>query len=82
MERKRRIRGSNGEPINVTEMGFRDFGEHWNEYLLDDGTVMRLKLVLLRVYRWDGHVNNRGEPVYITDSVNATSVSPIDNEEH
>ena len=41
MERRRRIPGPDGEPINVTEIGFRDHGERWNEYLLDDGTVIR-----------------------------------------
>ena len=25
--------------------------EHWNEYLLEDGTILRVKLVLVRAYR-------------------------------
>ena len=43
MERKRRIPGPDGELINVTELGFRDHSERWNEYLLDDGTIERAR---------------------------------------
>ena len=45
MERKRQLPGPDGKPLKVTEVGFRATGEHWNEYLLDDGTVARVKLV-------------------------------------
>ena len=42
MERKRQLPGPDGKPLHVTEVGFRATGEHWNEYLLDDGTVARV----------------------------------------
>ena len=42
MERKRRVTGPDGQLTDATEVGFRTHGEHWNEYLLDDGTVIRL----------------------------------------
>lgn len=81
MERRRRIPGPDGEPVNVTEIGFRDHNERWNEYLLDDGTVIRLKLVVLRVYRWDGHFDHRGDPVYFVDSAEVIAASPLESEE-
>lgn len=30
-------------PRDVIEVGFRALHEHWNEYLLDDGTKIRMK---------------------------------------
>ena len=81
MERRRRIPGPDGEPISVTEVGFSDHYERWNEYLLNDGTVIRLKLVLLQVYRWDGHFDHNGDPVYFVDSADVLAVSPLANEE-
>ena len=81
MERRRRIPGPDGELINVTEIGFRDHNEWWNEYLLDDGTVIRLKLVVSRVYRRDGHFDHSGDPVYYVDSTEVLAVSPLESEE-
>ena len=59
MERKRQIPGPDGKLLNATEVGYRPSGEHWNEYLLDDGTLARVKLIVTGVYRfrrlgWDG----------------------------
>lgn len=76
MERKRRLQLSpGGDPIDVTEIGFRPTGEHWNEYLLDDGTVARLKLVVTTVYRIDGQFDHKGQPAYLIESSNVTAIS-------
>ena len=75
MERKRQIPGPDGKPLDVTEVGFRATGEYWNEYLLDDGTVARVKLVVTNVYRLDGQVDPKGQPAYLIESSNVTSVS-------
>ena len=42
MERKRKVPGPDGDIHGATEVGFHSSDEHWNEYLLDDGTVARL----------------------------------------
>ena len=75
MERKRRLPGPDGSPLEVTEVGFRATGEHWNEYLLDDGTVARVKLVVVNVYRVDGQTDPKGQPVYVIESNNVVAVS-------
>ena len=75
MERKRQLPGPDGNPIRVTEVGFRATGEHWNEYLLDDGTVARVKLVVVNVYRVDGQTDPKGQPVYLIESNNVLSIS-------
>ena len=80
MERKRRIQIPGRGQTDVTEVGFRATGEHWNEYLLDDGTVARVKLVVTSVYRVDGEQDHKGQPVYLIESSNVTSVSAVERE--
>ena len=51
MPRTRRIQGPDGQEREAEPVGFRTSGEHFNEYLLDDGTVLQIKLVLTEVWR-------------------------------
>lgn len=74
MERKKIVNFGQG-PKEVTEVGFRSGGEHWNEYLLDDGTVVRIKLVATEVWRIDGEYDSLGNPQYVVTSTNVTAVS-------
>lgn len=76
MERKRRIPlQPGGPPADVTEVGFQAVGEHWNEYLLDDGTVARLKPIVTNVYRIDGQYDPKGQPAYMIESNNVVAIS-------
>lgn len=78
MARKKKI-NLGGTMVEGTEIGFRPSGEHWNEYLLDDGTVVRIKLVLTSVVRMDGVYDSEGEPVYFVNSQNVMGVSAPDD---
>lgn len=78
MARKRKLTMPDGKVVDGTEMGFRTLGEHWNEYLLDDGTVVRLKPVVLSVIRAEGQTDENGDPVYMVNSQNVLSVSPAE----
>ena len=82
MERKRQIRLPNGDFVDATEIGHRATGEHWSEYLLDDGTVARLKLVVTNVYRVDGQRDAKGQPVYVIESTNVVSISTTEQGDH
>lgn len=79
VERKRMIPGPDGNPVQATEIGFRSSGEHWNEYLLDDGTVVRIKLVATAAHRVDGMFDQEGNPVYVVQSTNVMNVSSPDD---
>lgn len=76
-ERKKQIPTPNG-PLDVTEMPFQTGGEHWNEYLLSDGSVLRLKAVVTEILRVDGKKDAEGNPVYIVKSANVVAVSASD----
>jgi hypothetical protein len=79
VERKRKVPGPNGQLVDGTEIGFRASGEHWNEYLLDDGAVVRLKLVVTEVIRLDDVFDDDGNPGYVTKATTVTSVSAPEN---
>lgn len=74
MPGKRRIRLPNGEEIEAEVIGFRANMEHWNEYFLDDRTVLRLKPVVTEVLRVEGQYDANGNPAYIIQSTNVTAV--------
>lgn len=78
LERKSELPGADG-PVPVTEVGFRSSGENWNEYLLDDGTVFRIKLVVTDIYRVDGAYDDQGNPQYVAKSTNVAAVSASDD---
>lgn len=75
MGRKRKVQLQDGSFIDATIIPFRGDVEHWNEYLLDDGTVVRVKLVATEVVRVDGEYDGEGNPVYVVYSSNVTHVS-------
>jgi hypothetical protein len=64
-----------GREVQATEHLFRATGEFWNEYLVDDGSVLRLKIVMTEVNRLDGEYDDEGQPVYAVKSVKAIRVS-------
>ena len=77
MERKKMVPGPNG-PVEGTELGFQSAGEHWNEYIVDDGTVIKIKLIVTDITRIDGMYDQVGNPVYAAASTNVMSVSAPD----
>ena len=48
--------------------------EFWNTYTLEDGSVVRIKLVAQEILRVDGMWDTDGNPVYVVRSTNVTSV--------
>jgi hypothetical protein len=58
---------------NPTEVDVLDAKERWNEYRLSDGTTMRVKSVVIAVFR-DGQQTADGEPVYSMKSTLITDV--------
>ena len=73
--RKRKVRAPNGEMVEATELSFQNAREHWNEYLLDDGTIIKLKPVATEVFKLDGQYDPQGNPIYILQSTNVLVVN-------
>jgi hypothetical protein len=78
MERRRKERLPDGREIDVIEMPFQTGAEHWNEYVVNDGTVIRLKTVVTDVLKVEGQFDASGNPAYYLKSSQVVSVSPSD----
>lgn len=74
MERKKRV-NFEGRDVEATELSFQVGGENWNQYLIDDGTVIRMKTVVTEVVRIDGEYDAEGNPIYLVRSSNVVAVS-------
>jgi hypothetical protein len=61
-----------------TEIEMLEAKERWSEYRLADGTILRLKPVIIAVFRADGQYTPDGDPVYNMKSTLITDVrAPI-----
>jgi hypothetical protein len=69
-----------GSADNIAEIEILEAREKWSEYRLADGTVLRLKPVMIAIFRNNGQYTPDGDPIYnmkstlITD-VRAASIS-------
>jgi hypothetical protein len=59
---------------NATEVEVVDAKERWSEYQLGDGTTMRVKSVVIAVFREDDRHTPEGEPIYSMKSTLITDV--------
>ena len=57
-----------------TEVEVVEAREAWSEYLLADGTVLRIKPVMIAISRVEGAETTNGEPVYNMKSTLITDV--------
>lgn len=54
----------NGQLTEVVPVQVVKSDELFSTYLLDDGTVLRMKNVVLHVYRLSGQTDIHGQPAY------------------
>ena len=50
-----------GRQVQATPVDVNQSGERWNEYFLEDGTVLKMKLVLKKVFKVDGEYDEEGQ---------------------
>ena len=65
-------------PQNTTEIEILEAKERWSEYRLADGTTLRLRPVMIAVFRADGEYTPDGDPVYNMKSTLITDVRAPD----
>jgi hypothetical protein len=74
--RKKKIRLGPGAPeMEGAVVPFQTVVENFNEYLLSDGTVLNMKVVVTEIVRLDNAYDDQGQPVYFINSQNVTSIS-------
>lgn len=66
--------GQTAEGIEVQAL---KSNEPWAEFTLDDGTVLKLKTLLVSAVRLDGQYDPDGNPVYVLKTTPAISISSV-----
>lgn len=64
---------------DAKEIDFSEEKEYWNEYQLEDGTTLKVKLVLRGVKRLNRHEPD-GTPVYVINSMNVVRAVNVPDE--
>mgnify|MGYP000995759329 CR=1 FL=1 len=68
-----------GQDVPATPIDINQSREQWSEYVLDDGTLLRIKLVVTNVLRLEGKFDEEHNPVYLVKSTNVTSIKAPSN---
>jgi hypothetical protein len=61
--------------VNGEELEFEPLKESWNEYRCEDGSYVKLKVVVSRIIRLDRQ-NPQGESIYQIISTNVVAATP------
>jgi hypothetical protein len=69
-----KVRLPNGREIEAMDVDFETIKEDWNEYKLEDGTVLRFKTVVSSIIRTENYDPMTGDPVYHVRSTNILRV--------
>jgi hypothetical protein len=64
-----------GRQVEATPVDVNQSSEKWNEYLLEDGTVLKMKLILKKVMRVDNEYDGEGNPIYVMQSTNVNTIT-------
>jgi hypothetical protein len=67
----------NGQIVDASEVPVDVSTERWSEVTLEDGTVLRIKPVVVSVTRLDGHFDNDGNPWYMVKSNALVSIVEV-----
>ena len=73
MEQKRKM-AILGKEMDVADVPIKKATEFFNEYELEDGSVLKVKCVATSVLRVEGQFTPDGRPIYIVLTSPATSV--------
>ncbi len=63
------------EIVDATPVDINQANEYFNQYFIEDGTVLKMKLVATKVFRIDDRYDQEGNPIYFVQSTNVLSVN-------
>lgn len=70
--------GPGGPTVDAELVEVQNAQEVWSQYLLGDGTTLKLKIVVTEVWRAVDVYDNEGNPAYIVKSGNILVVNAPD----
>lgn len=59
-----------GKSVEALDVRFKNIKEEWNEYQLEDGSILRTKSVVSEILRIPEEYDREGNPVYMVKSAN------------
>ena len=62
-----------GRKVEATDVDFKTEKEVWNEYTLNDGSVLKFKVVVSSIIRTEDY-DPTGSPIYLIRSTNISRV--------
>jgi hypothetical protein len=65
-----------GQTVEAESLTYRSLNEPWSSYQLEDGSIIKLKLVVSYVYKLPTVDSLTGLPQYVVRSSNVMSVEP------
>jgi hypothetical protein len=65
VERPVKVIDPSGKEVDAVDVPITDSTERWNDYTLEDGTVVRSKLVAMGIARIDDQFDVDGNPIYL-----------------
>ncbi len=69
-----KIRLPNGREVEAEQVDFEVVREDWNEYKLEDGTVLKFKAIVTDIIRTEEYDPSTGNPIYHVRSTNILRV--------
>ena len=76
-ERKTKVQVVPGGPlVNGMEVPVEESTERWSEYKLEDGSIIRLKQVLMEIIRTEAY-DPEGDPMYVVKAQPIVSVVEV-----
>jgi hypothetical protein len=64
-----------GKIVEGLEMDFKSVKEDWNEYQVNDGAMIRMKVVVTNIAKIPDKYDPEGNPIYVVKSSNVLSTS-------
>ena len=77
MAKRTKVQWGN-EMVDGIDLDFRTLREEWNEYETEDGTRIRVKLVVSEIIRTDRFDHQTDQPMYVVRSGNIVVVKAPD----
>jgi len=68
------VRLPDGREIEAMDVDFETVKEDWNEYKLEDGTILKFKTIVSSIVRTEEYDPMTGDPVYHVRSTNVLRV--------
>lgn len=68
-----------GREVEATDIDFKSIKEDWNEYELEDGSVLKFKTIISSIIRTEDYDLITGDPIYRTRSTSIVRVKVPEN---